>query len=231
MTEFLVRYAQCDSRRAHIAVMRAQQEKICAAAEEQRRVQEQKLLLAREKSRQAQQLVRAIEQECVDLQNVVRQMEKSLAGIYGPELRERAHKELLLKSQLLSQAEEKLLAAWEGHAQSVAYEKLIVQESLAVEDQFHNVYSTVRDTLDSYTLEDTQLLQEHETISAQFPEQLRAVCIDLVSRFKNPILMISGSSCTGCFTQLRPQDENLLGRGHWIRCHSCTRILLYGRGE
>ncbi len=152
---------------------------------------------------------------------------KSLASLNNYKVQQAAEREIEASSKQIGAQEETLIAMLEEI-------DVLAAETKKLEDGFTTKSAEINEFKTKAEAEITELSSEDEGLTKKREELLSKVDPKSLESYKriqvrypaNPVVALSGTTCTGCFLDLGPQAIVMISRGDAIvSCRGCTRFL------
>ena len=137
------------------------------------------------------------------------------------------YKELEILGVSRQDEEDRLVSAWH---QLEALNKRVVTDKASVEKKL----SELRESIIALEGKIAQNLEEEKVLQQERLKKITGIPQQSLERYEkmkgkslNPIVSIIGSSCSGCYYLILPQDLAKIKKGELLHCRNCHRLLYF----
>ena len=167
----------------------------------------------------------AYELENSSLQNQKKSIEKKLEHVANPKEYSSLQGEYVQVTKSLAAVEEKMMAAWESFEKEQEHLKNFEKIDTELHVSFGAREKMLREHLAIFTGGCEQLMAERDQKAALVKPEWLAKYHALKALVSNPVVVMQGVSCSGCFTTLPPQLQARVHRHELVPCSACQRLL------
>lgn len=204
-----------------------------AQAPRQMQLQKTKLLTAEDNLKKAQDEIRQLKLKILDREGAVKSTFQQISKWEKQRESAANQKEFTALDHEIAQAKEKVQALEDEIFEAMSLVEERAAQLPKVEAATQQVRSDVAKFEQDYdariaklTAEKTSASEELKGVDVQLPEDIVPVYQKLVkNKGADSLAQIEGRNCTACYTELTPQNASEVGRGVFVICKSCGRML------